>query len=158
MIVSMQMVVLPVARSPMINSRWPRPIGSMASVRPSILATPSPSSRMLPTFCLAAAVLAPAICASISINRLLMAPRFLETLFERCQPSLHAAVIHVAAHLDAHPGDQRRAVGEGRGDVRAVAAHETRLDGSLHIRWHDRDALDDGRMAGPVQSQQPPKV
>src|SRR6266404_5883657 len=111
---------------------------SMASVRPSILATPSPSSRMLPTFCLAAAVLAPAICTSISINRLLMAPRFLETLFERCQPSLHAAVIHVAAHLDAHPGDQRRAVGEGRGDVRAVAAHETRLDGSLHIRTSPR--------------------
>ena len=32
MIVSMQMVVLPVERSPMINSRWPRPIGIIASI------------------------------------------------------------------------------------------------------------------------------
>ena len=45
---------------------------SIASVRPSILATPSPISRMTPTFCLAAAVFAPAICASISCNRLLI--------------------------------------------------------------------------------------
>ena len=42
---------------------------SIASVRPSILATPSPISRMTPTFCLAAAVFAPAICASISCSR-----------------------------------------------------------------------------------------
>jgi hypothetical protein len=32
MIVSMPMVVLPVARSPMISSRWPRPMGIMASM------------------------------------------------------------------------------------------------------------------------------
>ncbi len=32
MMVSMAMVVLPVARSPMINSRWPRPIGIIASM------------------------------------------------------------------------------------------------------------------------------
>ena len=32
MIVSMQMVVLPVERSPMISSRWPRPIGIIASI------------------------------------------------------------------------------------------------------------------------------
>ena len=32
MIVSMQIVVLPVERSPMINSRWPRPIGIIASI------------------------------------------------------------------------------------------------------------------------------
>ena len=32
MIVSIAMVVLPVARSPMINSRWPRPIGIIASI------------------------------------------------------------------------------------------------------------------------------
>ena len=31
MIVSMPMVVLPVERSPMINSRWPRPMGIIAS-------------------------------------------------------------------------------------------------------------------------------
>ena len=32
MIVSMATVVLPVLRSPMISSRWPRPIGVMASM------------------------------------------------------------------------------------------------------------------------------
>ena len=32
MIVSTQMVVLPVERSPMISSRWPRPIGIIASM------------------------------------------------------------------------------------------------------------------------------
>ena len=42
---------------------------SMTSASPSTLATPSPISRMTPTFCLAVAVLAPAICASISCTR-----------------------------------------------------------------------------------------
>ncbi len=32
MIVSMAMAVLPVLRSPMISSRWPRPIGVIASI------------------------------------------------------------------------------------------------------------------------------
>ena len=32
MMVSMPIVVLPVERSPMINSRWPRPIGIIASI------------------------------------------------------------------------------------------------------------------------------
>ena len=32
MIVSRAMAVLPVWRSPMISSRWPRPIGIMASI------------------------------------------------------------------------------------------------------------------------------
>ena len=32
MMVSMAMVVLPVERSPMISSRWPRPIGIIASI------------------------------------------------------------------------------------------------------------------------------
>ena len=32
MIVSMQMAVLPVLRSPMISSRWPRPMGVIASM------------------------------------------------------------------------------------------------------------------------------
>ena len=32
MIASMAMAVLPVLRSPMISSRWPRPIGVMASM------------------------------------------------------------------------------------------------------------------------------
>ena len=32
MMASIAMVVLPVARSPMISSRWPRPIGIIASM------------------------------------------------------------------------------------------------------------------------------
>ena len=32
MMVSMAMVVLPVPRSPMISSRWPRPIGIIESI------------------------------------------------------------------------------------------------------------------------------
>ncbi len=32
MMVSTQIVVLPVDRSPMISSRWPRPIGIIASI------------------------------------------------------------------------------------------------------------------------------
>jgi hypothetical protein len=32
MIVSIAMAVLPVPRSPMMSSRWPRPIGIMASM------------------------------------------------------------------------------------------------------------------------------
>ena len=45
---------------------------NIASVRPSIFATPSPISRTMPTFCFAVAVFAPVIWASISCNRLLI--------------------------------------------------------------------------------------
>ena len=92
---------------------WPKSSISLsiASVRPSILATPSPISRMTPTFCLAAAVLAPAICASISCSRSAIGPHLdaSKTVLQRRQPGPHAAVIDIAAHLDAHPADQRRA-------------------------------------------------
>src|ERR1017187_6477981 len=54
---------------------------SIASVRPSILATPSEHSRTTPTFCLLTDVLTPAICASISCNKLLI-------LFYYLQPKL----------------------------------------------------------------------
>ncbi len=45
---------------------------SMASVRPSIFATPSPISRTTPTFWRATEVLMPEICASISCSKLLI--------------------------------------------------------------------------------------
>jgi hypothetical protein len=48
---------------------------SMVSVRPSILATPSPISRTVPTLVLAVAVFAPAIWASISCSKLLIGVR-----------------------------------------------------------------------------------
>src|SRR5580765_3904387 len=45
---------------------------AIASVSPSIFATPSEHSRTTPTFCLLTCVFTPAICASISCNRLLI--------------------------------------------------------------------------------------
>src|SRR5262249_8046315 len=98
---------------------------SIASLRPSTLATPSPTSRMTPTFCLAAVTFAPVICASISCKRSAICPfvsiqelstcnglgarKFLsKTLLQRLQTSSHAAVMNIAADLDAHSSDQRR--------------------------------------------------
>ena len=37
----------------------------------------------------------------------------LKTVLQRGQPGLHAAVKHIAAHLDAQAADQRRVLGEG---------------------------------------------
>ena len=50
MIVSMPMAVLPVLRSPMISSRWPRPIGIMASMamRPVWTGSHTPLRAMTP--------------------------------------------------------------------------------------------------------------
>ena len=50
MIVSMQIVVLPVERSPMISSRWPRPIGIIASIAmmPVCTGWPIGRRRMMP--------------------------------------------------------------------------------------------------------------
>ena len=50
MIVSMQIVVLPVDRSPMISSRWPRPIGIIASIgmMPVCTGWPIGRRRMMP--------------------------------------------------------------------------------------------------------------
>src|SRR5262245_37882236 len=131
---------------------------SMASVRPSSLATPSPSSRMMPTFCLAAAVFAPAICASISCNRSAIYYLASKTLLQRRQPGAHAPVIHIAAHLDAHPADQRRALGEDSHESRPVSSRETGFDVCLQIRRQGRGALDSGRAPGDVEFHQPPKM
>ena len=40
----------------------------------------------------------------------------LKTVFQCGQPGPHAAIIHIAAHFDAHPPDQLRAMGEQDGD------------------------------------------
>src|SRR5438045_6049260 len=122
---------------------------SMASVRPSIFATPSPISRTVPTFSLATEVFTPAIWASISCSRLLIndqasgdgseaigrAPiaarpspdsKFVRQLR---QSGAHAAVVNVAAHLHAQTADQVRIAGEGHGQARAVSAREVGLHG-----------------------------
>src|SRR4030095_15776440 len=85
---------------------------SIASVRPSILATPSEISRTVPMFCLAAEVMALLIWASISWRIELISfsnygdQYLLKSFDERIQTRLHTAVIHVAAHRHAHAADQ----------------------------------------------------
>ena len=50
MIVSMQMAVLPVLRSPMMSSRWPRPMGVIESMAliPVCIASPTGTDRIEP--------------------------------------------------------------------------------------------------------------
>ena len=47
MIVSTAIVVLPVERSPMISSRWPRPIGIIASIARMPVCTGTETDRRL---------------------------------------------------------------------------------------------------------------
>src|SRR5215468_10689133 len=98
---------------------------SIASVRPSTLATPSPTSRMMPTFCLLDVPLASLICASISCNRSVIFPSPRSTgpqdrkahrdllrsklSLQRLQTLAHAPVIDITAYPDPHSSDQCRA-------------------------------------------------
>src|SRR5208283_4589511 len=105
---------------------------NMASVRPSILATPSPISRTMPTFWRATEVFTPEIWASIScsillINQFRSDPR-LKAFPQRLEARPHAAVVNVAAHVDAQSADQRRILGEGDVQSRAVSPAETGLN------------------------------
>src|SRR6266568_5057995 len=97
---------------------------SIASAKPSILATPSPISRTVPTFCLTVVVLTPEIWASISCNKLLIKSK---AFFERRQPGLDAAIIDVAADFQAQTTDERRVLGKRKGQTRAVNARQTGL-------------------------------
>src|SRR5262249_725308 len=72
----------------------------------------------------------------------------------RVEPGPDAAVVNIAAHLDAQPADQRRAVDESGGESPAVEACETGLDGGPQIRRQGRGALDRGRAPGEVELQQ----
>src|SRR6185312_10091245 len=130
---------------------------SIASVRPSILATPSEISRTTPTFCLAVVVLTPAICASISCNMLiktfvrsgvsaerrkfyfsgaLPSRRYnqLKTLNQPVQPRLHAPVINIAAHLDPQAAQQRRVLRERNAQALAVKSAELVFHFGLNFR------------------------
>ena len=114
---------------------WPKSSISLsiASARPSTLATPSPISRMTPTVCLAAAALAPAICASISWTRSAMVvphssgahravPRARPAGRARCRRRRRC-------RPDAHAADQRRdSRANDVSSAGAVAARQVRLD------------------------------
>ncbi len=101
---------------------------SMASERPSILATPSPISRTVPTFCLVTPVFSPEIWASMSCNNVLMCLNYsLQTFLQRLQASLDGAVVNVASHLDPHPAQQGRILRERKTQTRPVVSGQIRL-------------------------------
>src|SRR5438552_4071056 len=126
---------------------------SIASVRPSILATPSPISRTLPTFCLATEVFTPAIWVSISRNRVLI--KVSKSVRQLSQSRADAAVVNVAAHLHAQTADQILILGEKNRQSRTVPAHEVRLySGTQAFRELNR-AFDSRRAARGIQLHQP---
>src|SRR5438552_6952316 len=122
---------------------------SMASVRPSILATPSPISRTVPTFCLATEVFMPVIWASISCNRVLIG--FSKFIRQLRQPRANASVVHVAAHLHAQTADQFRILVEGNGQARAVFARKVRLHTDAQVFRELERAFDSRRAPRDVQ-------
>src|SRR5262245_30343133 len=138
---------------------WPRSIISlsMASARPSILATPSPISRITPTVFLAVAALAPAICSSISRSRLLIGPSA-EALLQLGQRAPHAAVVDVAGDLHPHPGDEGGVLLERGRHPRPVRAREAGLDAVPERAVERRRALHDGAMPRQVEAHQAVEV
>src|SRR3569833_1914750 len=154
---------------------------SIASVRPSILATPSEISRTTPTFCLAAVVLTPAICASISSNILitifirsgssvesrtkyhftgaLPSRRYqLKTFHQTFQPRLHAAIVNITANLDPQTTQQRRVLRERKIQPQPIKFSELVFDLSLNFWRHRRGAFDFRRATFHFQFHQPLEV
>src|ERR1700756_4353339 len=153
---------------------------SISSARPSTLATPSPISRITPTFCLAAVALTPAICASISLSKSAICPSLLivhcKSPFERApqttrsiradskpflqcgQLRLHAAVEHIAADLNPHPANQRWVSSELDVDSGAVGIFQASPDVRPQISRQRRRGLDFGSVRFAVQSQQTLKL
>src|SRR5262249_43820271 len=137
---------------------WPRSIisFSIASVRPSIRATPSPISRMTPTFCLAVVAFTPAISASISIKRsAIYFPHLrtakIQSVFHSGQPGPHTIVINITAGFDPHAADQRGALRERDPDPGTVDALETSLNSVLQLRRQGRSAFNSGTVLGNVE-------
>src|SRR6266576_2510865 len=126
---------------------------SIASVRPSILATPSPISRTLPTFCLATDVFTPAIWASISCNRVLI--RVSKSVRQLSQPRADAAVVNVAAHLHAQTADQTLVLGKRNSQPWTVLAREVRLYSGNQVFRELHRAFDSRRAPSDIQLHQP---
>src|SRR5437899_1664672 len=112
---------------------------SIAPVRPSIFATPSPISRTVPTFCRAVAVLTPEIWASISCNKVLISfvsrnhgqlqlgrnhLHCFKRLFQSAQPSLHAPIKNIATNLDAQSANQGGILRKGNIQSLAIGLNE----------------------------------
>src|SRR5437773_6082970 len=138
---------------------------SMASVRPSIFATPSPISRTMPTFCFITDVFTPVIWASISCSRLLINVQVVGDGLEATGPAPMAArpspnskfvrqlrqapadtpVVNVAPHLHAQTADQTRVQGEGNTQPRTVFARQIRLHAGPEVFRKLNGAFDSRR-------------
>src|SRR6185369_1475672 len=70
----------------------------------------------------------------------------------------HAAVVHVAADLNAHPADERRTQRERKPELRAVAASQAGLYRGLQVRRERRRALDRSRVPAELEPHKPPEV
>src|SRR3954469_5766718 len=128
---------------------------SITSPSPSIRATPSPISRIVPTVCFAVAAFALLIWDSISNTRFDMsftshavrkagpAPAcLLEPRCQSVQPGAHAAVVDVAADLDSDAADQAGILRERSRDIGAVGVGDVAAQRLAHRLVQRRGALD----------------
>ena len=74
------------------------------------------------------------------------------------QPRAHAAVVDVAADLDAHPADERGVHRTNVGHAGAVGRSGRPLDAVAHVGRQRRRALDDGRVPREIEPHQPLEV
>ena len=80
----------------------------------------------MPTFCLAADVLGACdLRFDVPIVGLTRIPRFKNSSSSAASLRQHAAVINIAAHMDAHAADQRWLLGELNSESRSIKARET---------------------------------
>src|SRR5277367_1700467 len=120
---------------------------SMASERPSILATPSPISRTVPTFWRVTPVFKPEIWASISCNNVLInLVEFSGALQQGREAPLHRAIINIAAHLHADAANQGGILRENKSQPRAVLPGQVVLNLPL-LLWRQGGGALNGRGA-----------
>src|SRR5215510_10900943 len=134
---------------------------SIASVRPSIFATPSPISRTIPTFCFAAVVLTPAICVSISCNKVLIFLRYVresKAFLKRGQAGLDAAIIDVAADFYPHPTDESAILAKRKIQAGAVYTSQQCLDIGLELGRQRYGAFNPSSPTFQLEFHQPSEV
>src|SRR3954468_20632978 len=143
---------------------------SITSPSPSILATPSPISRIVPTVCLAVAALAPAICSSISVSRSTIGhslkpvrkpPKNVSPLpfrFQGCESGADTAVVDVAAHLDPDAADERGVLAKGHFERVAIRANKASFDVLAQLSRQRRGAFDQRCVPLVLETHQPLEI
>src|SRR5688572_28934790 len=129
---------------------------SIASVSPSILATLSPISRTIPTFCFAGEVLTPAICASMVSNILVIKQisDSRQTLLQALQPPRHRSIINVAPHVNSQSPEQLRLLLKRIIQARPVLPPQRVFQIRFRLRCHGGRAFHFRRAALNVQLHQ----